>query len=207
MTLSAAIEKQNETTSWANASLSKQQQTQLVWSSYGYSNYYDNSESDNNPVKRHRTVPSAHGYYPLLIYMVNETGVYRYIPNIYNPLYGLLRGIWFLPVTTGLLKIVNGDKRDVVARASASYLASAPVTIISVLDVKQTKKTYDDVSAENVRWLWYYEAGASAHNILLEATAWNLKGTIVFPTNTSALQTLLKLNDNQIPLLLVPVGK
>ena len=207
MTLSTALEKRNETTSWMNTSLSKQQQTQLVWSSYGYSNYYDTSESDLNPVKRHRTVPSAHGYYPLLFYMVNETGIYRYIPNTYNPLYGLLHGIWFLPVMTGLLKIVAGDKRGVVAQASASDLASAPVTIISVLDVKQTKKTYDDVSAENVRWLWYFEAGASAHNILIEATAWNLKGTIVLPTNTSALQTLLKLNDNQIPLLLIPIGK
>ncbi|MCX6666351.1 MAG: nitroreductase family protein [Euryarchaeota archaeon] len=207
MNLTTVLEKRQEKTSWENTTLSKQEQTQLVWSSYGYSNYYDKSDSDRNPVKRHRTVPSAHEYYPLLIYLVNKTGVYRYIPNTYNPLYGLLRDIWFLPVMTGLLKVTDGDKRSDVAQASESFVASAPIIIISVLDVKQTKKPYDDVSGEDFRWLWYYEAGASAHNVLLEATAWNLSGTIVQPTNLSALQSLLRLNEGQVPLILVPVGK
>jgi hypothetical protein len=37
-----------------------------------------------------------------------------------------------------------------------------------VLDVEKTID-WDDLSGEDARWIWYYEAGAAAHNVLLQA--------------------------------------
>jgi len=65
----------------------------------------------------------------------------------------------------------------------------------------------DDLSGENNRRFWYFEAGASAHNVLLEATAWNLSATIVLPVDTLSLQSILGLNEDSLPLFLIPVGR
>jgi nitroreductase len=198
LNLTAVIQNRSETTSFAGE-LTRQQLSQLLWASYGYSYLLDKSEGENNPIKRHRTVPSAHGYYPLRMYAVTSSGVYRYIPGLMN------FDKWGLPIVTFLMKIRTGDKRGELANASQPFVASAPLSIISVLDIKNTIK-WDDLSGENVRWLWYYEAGASAYNVLLEATAWNLSGTIGTPTDSGALRSLLRLNESYAPLFVVPVG-
>mgnify|MGYP003885852047 CR=1 FL=1 len=106
---------------------------------------------------------------------MTASGIYRYIPNIYDPIYGiyLLSFRWFpIPVITFMMKIKSGDYREEIAQASSPSVATAPLIIISVLDIERTRpKGFDDFSGEEFRWLWYYEAGASAHNVLLEATA------------------------------------
>jgi hypothetical protein len=66
---------------------------------------------------------------------------------------------------------------------------------------------YDDFSGEIYRRLWYYESGASAHNIMLEATTLNLTSNIVLPTDTDTIGSLLNLNEVCIPLFIAPVGK
>jgi nitroreductase len=205
MNLTTAIEGRNETTSWEEGNLTRQEISQLLWASYGFSYYLDKSRQGKNPIVRHRTVPSAHGYYPLRIYAVTKSGIYRYIPGLYR-FY-----MWNLPVVTFLMKIRSGDKREEIAHSSSQpSIASAPLSIISVLDIKKTKGMIgkrDDLSGEEFRWLWYYESGASAHNVLLEATAWNLSANIVLPTDIVAIRSILRLNDNYLPLFIVPVGK
>jgi len=204
VSLSTAIQEREESNSW-NGELTKQEQTQLIWASYGYSYFVDDSNNTIGRLDRHRTVPSAHGYYPLQMYVVTESGVYLYFPNFYNPVYGLLRGIWNLPVVTFLMKIQNGDYREDIAHASSNpSIASAPLLIISVLDVDKTIR-WDDLSG--MLHIWYYEAGASAQNILLEATSWDISGSIEFPSDVAAICSLFKLNDDFIPLLIVPVGR
>ncbi len=197
MSLATAIQKRNETTSW-EGKLTRREQSQVIWASYGYSYYLDERDAPKNPIKRHRTVPSAHGYYPLRMYAVTKSGIYRYIPGLYK------YDKWGLPIVTFMLKIRCGDNREEIAQASSqSSIASAPLSIISVLDIE---KTYD-LSGEQFRRFWYYEAGASVHNVLLEATAWNLSANIVFPIDITAIRSLLRLNNNFIPLLIVPVGR
>jgi len=204
VSLTTAIQEREEPTSWSGE-LTKQEQTQLIWASYGYSYFLDDSNNTIGRLDRHRTVPSAHGYYPLQNYVVTESGIYLYFPNFYNPVYGLLRGIWNLPVVTFLMKIKNGDYREDVAQASSNpSIASAPLLIISVLDVDKTIR-WDDLSG--MLHIWYYEAGASAHNILLEATAWDLSGNIEFPSDVAAIRSLFKLSDDFVPLLIVPIGR
>jgi nitroreductase len=175
MSLSAAIRNRNETIAW-EGELTTQQQTQIVWASYGYSYYIDDTE------KRHRTVPSSHGTYPLDIYAANKSGIYRYLPRDH-----------------AMKIIVEGDFRKDLGDVSHSFIASASVIIIPVLN-----KTMVD---ERYLWPWYYEAGASVYTVLLEATAWNLSANIISAIDTDELLMLLNLNDNYEPLLLVPVGK
>lgn len=197
--LLTVLEERSETTSFAG-NLTRSEVSQVLWASYGYSYLLDKSDAPNNPIKRHRTVPSAHGYYPLRMYAVTKSGIYRYIHGIFSC------DIWGLPIVSFMLKIRNGDKREEIAQASQPFVVSAPFLIISVLDIRRTNQ-WDDLSAEKFRWIWYYEAGASAHNVLLQAKAWNLTANIALITDTESVRSLLRLNDNYLPLFIVPIGK
>ncbi|KAA0002867.1 MAG: hypothetical protein FE048_02885 [Thermoplasmata archaeon] len=212
MSLTTAIEERRETDSF-EGELTKQEKTQVIWSTYGYSYFLDKTEDEFfYHINRHRTVPSAHGYYPLRIYAITESGIYRYIPNIYDPIYGILPLAFLpipMPVFTFMMKVKGGDYREEIAQASLPSIASAPLSIISVLDIERTRpKNFDDFSGEEYRWLWYYEAGASAYNVLLEATAWNLSANVFPITNKEAILSVLGLDGNDFdPLFIVPVGK
>ncbi|HEC94667.1 MAG TPA: hypothetical protein ENI45_01715 [Thermoplasmatales archaeon] len=202
--LSTAI-KEWETSTVFHGDISRWELSQLLWASYGYSYLLDVSRPEKKYITRHRTVPSAHAYYPLRMYAVTKNGVYRYVPGLYRYY------MWGLPIVTFLLKIRDGDHRGEVAQASSQpSIASAPLIIISVLDTVKARGMlgkWDDLSGEEFRWLWYYEAGASVYNILLETVAWNLSADITLPMHSDAIRGVLRLNDECLPLLIVPVGK
>jgi nitroreductase len=205
MNLSEALEKR-DTTSLYTGELSEQQESQLLWAGYGYSFYFDRSENTIGRLDRHRTIPSAHGYYPNDIYFIKESGIYRYYPNFYNPVYGILRGIWFLPVIPFTIQINKGDYRVEIAQAANNpNIANSPFIVIPVLDDSKANR-WDDLSGEEWRWLWLFDASSSANNILLEATALDLYGNIVLPVDTNSIKSLLKLKEDQYPLLILPIS-
>lgn len=197
--LTEALKERNEVTSWDSEEINRDDLSHLIWASYGYSYYLDQSDS-GNPVKRHHTVPSAHGYYPFRIYVVRNTGVSQYIYGIYNI------DTLGLPVVSFLLPRALGDKRNDIAQASESFVSDAPLSIIIVCDIQATNQ-WDDLSDESLRWIWYYEAGAAAHNILLQATSRGLSGNIVSINDKSAVCSVLKLDAEDFdPMFVVPVG-
>jgi len=204
MPLLTAIEERSETTTFGGE-ITKQQLSQILWAAYGFSYYIDHSLSEKNKIARHRVVPSAHAYYPLKIYAITEDGIYKYFAGLYRYY------MWNLPVLHTVVKIRNGDFRKEIAEASSlPSIENAPLIIISVLSLRMTKGMiglWDDFSSEEYRWMWYYEAGASAYNVLLESTAWNLSANIVLPTDIDTIRSLLRLNEEYIPLLIVPVGE
>jgi nitroreductase len=207
MSLVDAIKQRAETTTYSGV-ITAQQESQLLWASYGYSYYVDKSDNVIGRLDRHRSIPSAHGYYPNDMYIVKECGIYRYFPNFYNPIYGILRNVWFLPVIPFTIQVNSGDFRSEIAEASSEpTIATSPLIIIHVLDERKSGRPYDDLSGEQNRWLWYHDAGGSSQNILLEATAQNLTGNIVFPEDLSTFGTLLRLNSNQIPLIINPISQ
>ena len=206
VTLSEVLEK-IDITNIFTGELSNQQESQLLWASYGYSFYFDKSDNTIGRLDRHRTIPSAHGYYPNDIYFVKESGIYRYYPNFYNPIYGILYKMWFLPVIPFIVKIDSGDYRTTIAEAANNpEIANSPFIVIPVLDDAKAKKTYDDLSGDEWRWLWIFDGSSSANNILLEATAQGLYGNIFLPNNTDSIKTLLKLKDDQFPLMIIPLS-
>ena len=197
--LTTVLEEREEVTSWENNLISRKDLSYLIWASYGYSYYIDKSGS--NKVKRHHTLPSAHGYYPFRIYTVTKFCISRYM-------YGLFSiDIIGLPIVSFLLRIALGDKRPIIAEASESFVTDAPLCIIPVLDIQKTI-AWDDLSNESVRWIWYYEAGAAAHNVLLQATSRGLAGNIVPIKDKAAICTLLMLDEEKFdPMFIIPVGK
>lgn len=191
--------------------LSSQEISQLLWSSYGYSLYIDASEQEPIHLRRHRTVPSAHGYYPLVIYAVTEEGVYRYYPNILTDfLVNFLQIInapvdyLGLPIVTFMKQTLQEDMRDSMAQLCGQpNIDSAPLFIIPVLDLVMAK----ELSSEGAKRFWFYEAGAVAHNVLLEATVWDLSAKIIYPVDSTAIRSLLQLPDSNIPTLILPIGE
>jgi nitroreductase len=209
VTLTEVLNLRNETDSWSGE-LTRSEQVQMLWSTYGYSPYVDRSEFGfTYHISRHRTVPSAHGYYPLRIFGVTAQNVVEYIPNIYDPLNFLFFSYFPFPVITYLKTISREDVRGTVASATTQpACADAPLLIVIVLDIEKTRpEGGDDFSGALMRYLWCFEAGAAAQNVLLEAAAWNLTANSYLPINNGALIEILGLDGEFKPLLIVPIGK
>ena len=117
-----------------------------------------------------------------------------------------MQGIWFLPVIPFTIQIKRGDYRLEIAQASNNpSIANSPFIVIPVLDDSKANR-WDDLSGERWRWLWLFDASASANNILLEATAQDFTGNIVLPVDNDSIKSLLKLNEDQYPLILIPLS-
>ena len=198
--LSNAIEQRTETTTFSG-DISRKELSQLLWSSYGFSYNLDKSDQEKNQIIRHRTIPSAHGYYPLIMYAVTKNGIFRYQPNILTKIFTV--DFLGLPILTYLWGIRFGDKRvDISQSSSLPSIDTAPLSIIMVLDLDKAK----DLSSEELYKFWYFESGAAAHSVMLEATTLGFKSNIAYPTDPNSICNILKLNIRQIPLLIVPVG-
>jgi hypothetical protein len=194
-----------------NGELSEKEISQIIWSSYGFSNYIDKSNQEPVHLRRHRTVPSAHGYYPFEIYVITEEGVFRYYHNIlidiiskYLQIINAPVDFFGLPIITFLLKIKAGDFRsDIAEITSTPYLNDAPLIIIPVLNLENAK----ELAIDSAIRFWFYEAGASAHNIMLESTALDLSSSIIYPIDSETMKNILDLNDNYIPSILIAIGR
>ena len=177
--------------------------SQLLWAAYGFSYYIDSTNSATNEVERHRTVPSASCVYPLVHFAVTNIGIFRYVPHILhlnpyssNPFYS---SNWEFPVISCMIPVRWGDYREDISQTSSKPdIASSPLIIVTTLQFS---------SSSDIQWYWFYEAGASAYNVMLESTLLNLHAGIVKPLEISSLNSILRLKDDYVPLLLIPVGE
>ena len=181
LSLEDAINNRLIVNSWDDNPLSILEQSQLIWSSYGYSYLMDNV---NN--KRHRTLPSAIGYYPFKIYAANHTGVYQYSPS-----------------THSITEILEGDQREEIKNCveyNDIMIDTASFVIIPFYDT--------NVGYQYLRF-WYYENGAIIHNVLLESAALNLTANVIYGIEDEAcLRAALGISSqtNLLPLSVIPVG-
>ena len=146
-------------TSWTylTGDLNQLQLSQLLWSAYGYSYYQDNLQN-----RRHRSVPSSHGTYPLEILFFNTSAGYHYHPENHS-----------------LHQILDSDIRNEIAQYSMPWIPNADLFLITL-----------NKSKSNTSWAWYYEAGAIWNNVLLEATALNLSANIIITFDRQQITTL-----------------
>lgn len=211
MSFTEALTERKPIQSW-QGDLTNHEQYQIIWSTYGFSYLLDRMESEFiYHIGRHRTVPSAHGYYPLHIYSFTDNAVYEYHANILlyltpSPLIDFL-GLPMIPV---LQKIKQGDYREDLAQiCSRPQLSDAPLSIVFIVNLGTTRpEGGDDFSGEDFRWLWYYESAAAGFNALLEATAWGLTSDFYPINNKNEICDFLAL-DQEIfdPLFILPIGK
>jgi len=128
---------------WSSDPITQQELSQVLWASYGYS-YFNDTVSG----VQHRTVPSAHSYYPMRIYAANSTGVYKYISELHD-----------------LTTVIMGDRRSIIASASGNnWASSAPLVVATVWD--DTTIMTEDTT--------YIEVGLITQNVYLEGAAWGL---------------------------------
>jgi len=182
LSLEDAINNRQIIDLWDDIPLSLLEQSQLIWSSYGYSYLIDNVNS-----KRHRTLPSAIGYYPFKIFAANHSGVYQYLPS-----------------THSITEILQGDQREEIKNCveyNTTIIDTASFIIIPFLDT--------NIGGSQYQRFWYYENGAIIHNVLLEATALNLSANVIYDiSNEAGLRSALGISSqtNLLPLSVVPVG-
>ncbi len=180
-TLADAVTNLTIVNKWDNVTLPLIDESQTLWCSYGSSYLIDHINNH-----RHRTLPSAVGYYPFVVYAVNKTGVYKYNPTSHS-----------------VSLIVSGDTRSLVEAAVAHdgiEVASAPWIIIPFYD-HNNHPSY-------LNW-WWYETGAIVHNVFLEATARDLTcNAVTVITDPAGLRAALGISSqpNLIPEAVVMVG-
>jgi len=140
-----------------------------------------------------RTAPSGGALYPLELHLVAgkvaglPAGSYRYDPAEH-----------------GLTRIVRGDLRPALARAALnqSWIAEAPAAVVIAAVPRRSTPKYGE---RGIRYV-HIEVGHAGQNLLLQATALDLGGTVVGAFDDAAVQRLLELPDGEHPLAILPVG-
>jgi SagB-type dehydrogenase family enzyme len=156
---------------------------QLLWAAQGVS----------DAAQQRRTAPSAGATYPLELVLVAgrvdglRPGAHRYEPASHR-----------------LTAVAAGDLRAAIAAAARDqrWLADAPALVVIAAQPARTAARY---GARADRYL-AIEAGAAAQNLLLQAVALGLGGTLVGAFDEAALKRVVPLGDGEQPLAIVAVG-
>jgi SagB-type dehydrogenase family enzyme len=177
VSLEEALARRRSVRSFAQKTLSVKQVERLFWAAQGITDLS----------RRLRTAPSAGAIYPLELYAVTADSVSRYLPE--NNSFDALK---------------NGDLRPLLAAAAfgQDFVAFAPLTIVIAADYGKIEAHY----GERARRYTDMEAGHTAQNIHLQATALGLGSVPVGAFNETDVHSLLGLPENLLPIYLVPTG-
>ena len=152
---------------------------QLLWAAQG----------ENRPGKR--VVPSAHAKYPLELYLVTSGSA------------DLAQGLYhYLPVGHQLTRMADGTPQALLGAVKdmQAWIKEAPAVFVMAGD---PSRIGEGASALN---LTYYEGGAAAQDLLLQASALGLGAGTAAGVDLEAVARTLKLPKGTQVLTLLPVG-
>ncbi|MBN2082901.1 SagB/ThcOx family dehydrogenase [bacterium] len=183
VSLERALASRRSARTYATEPLSLADVAQLLWAAQGVT----------GSSARFRTAPSAGALCPLEVYVVAanvgglEPGVYRY-----------------RPVEHALELAVAGDRRSLVSTAALGQKApaAAPAVFAIAAVYSRTSGKYGERAERYVPM----DAGHSAENLLLQATARGLDCVPMGAFDDAELQAALGLPAEEEPLYLIPVG-
>ena len=148
-----------------------------------------------NPNCRYRATPSAGATYPIFLYAALGTG----------SVVGADAGMYlYVPPDHALETVKDGDCRRALARASLDQVWMSDAAVIFLISAD-----YDKITPRyGRRGITYahYETGHVAQNIMLEAVALGLGSCAVGAFEDNRVAKEAGLEDDKIPLLLIPVG-
>ena len=152
---------------------------QLLWAAQG----------ENRPGKR--VVPSAHAKYPLELYLVTF-GSADLAPGLYH----------YLPAGHQLTRMADGTPQTLLGavKGMQAWIKDAPVVFVLAGD---PSRIGEGAPALN---LTYYEGGAAAQGLLLQASALGLGAGTAAGVDMDAVARTLKLPKGTQVLTLLPVG-
>ena len=176
--LSRAIRERRSIRSFKEDTLTLEELATLLWAGQGIT----------DERRKLRASPSAGALYPLTLYLVNHSGVFRYLPEKH-----------------ALETVKKGDVRYKLCLAALGqpWVREAPCTIVIAGDVNITAKRYGDRAW---RYVWI-EVGHTAQNILLQAVALGLGGVPVGAFYDEKVHEVLNLPPNEDVLYLIPIGR
>lgn len=179
-----ALLKRRSVREYKSQPLELQEISQLLWAAQGIT----------EPIKGFRTAPSAGALYPLEVYLVAgdvkgiEKGVYKYIPAEHE-----------------LVMVNDKDvRRDLCAAAlGQEQVLKAPAVIVISAVLERTAKKYRDRAQRYVDM----EAGHAAQNVFLQAVALHCGTVVIGAFDDEKVKQVVNLDDREVPLYLMPVGK
>lgn len=141
-----------------------------------------------------RTSPSAGATYPLVVYLAAgnvdgvDAGIYAYRPDSHT-----------------LELVAEGDVRRDLTRAalSQSVVSKGAAVIVIAAVYDRTTRKYGSRGRRYV----HMEAGHAAENVYLQAAALGLGTVVVGAFDDDNVQRVMRLNRNEKPLYLMPIGK
>jgi len=184
MSLEEALYKRRSVRQYSDEPLLLTAVSQLLWSAQGI------TDKTNGL----RTAPSAGALYPLEVYLIAgnvidlKAGVYKYRPNGHE-----------------LALVLEGDVRNELC-SSALYqspIKEAPIVLVITAVYERTTAKYGE---RGIRYV-HMEAGHSAENICLQATALGLGTVTIGAFNDEKVKKVLNLPEDEMPLYILPVGK
>jgi SagB-type dehydrogenase family enzyme len=176
-----ALAKRRSIRSYSAAPLTIQQVSQLLWAAQGIT----------APGGK-RTAPSAHGLYPLTLYLVAGAveglapGIYRYTPEGHS-----------------LEDVAQGDLRAKLVKAAGmqGFIGDAPVMAIICVNYEAMGRF-----GERGRAFSDFEVGHAAQNLSLETVALGLGTVPIGSFDAAALGKALGLSPQLSAVYLFPVG-
>ena len=179
-----ALQGRRSNRQFANRPLELAQISQLLWAADGI----------NNPQGK-RTAPAARAAYVIDLYVVvGERGVTNLAPGVYR----------YLVADNALEPVAQGEFRAGVAKAcnSQAWIEKAPVIVVITGDYARCAVKNGDKAPMYT----HMESGFVAQNLFLQVGALGLGAGIAGGFNDKALSQTLKLPQNDLPLLVMPVG-
>ncbi|HLZ33248.1 MAG TPA: SagB/ThcOx family dehydrogenase [Nitrospira sp.] len=141
-----------------------------------------------------RTAPSAGALYPLEVYAVAGN------------VQGLSAGLYYYVLRGHMLhRIADGDKRQALVRAAYDQpsIAEAPAILVLCAVYERVTGKYGE---RGLRYV-HMEAGHAAQNVYLQAVSLQLGTVVLGAFDDKGVKDVLRLDGQEDPLYLVPVGK
>jgi len=182
-----AILKRRTSREITNASLSLQDLSQLLWTTYGIIG----KDEDGNTV--YRVVPSAGAVFPLLLYVVMQEGLYLYDAE-HNSLE--LKKDGDLRSKLGYEGLYSPNREAIRVASHIVILA-----VDNLLAIKASP------IMEDVLRFVHLEAGHATQNFILQAVEFGLGTTTITSFDLKKVYRVLELPLNHRPIYILPVGR
>lgn len=152
--------------SYTSENVSRQQLLDVLWAAHGNTNGRGN-------------VPKIGAAYSLVVFTVNETGSYKYVPE-----------------SNSLVAHKSTVNKESIRPYDSDWPSNAKEVLVIVWDETKQSNHYFACA----------EAGCLAQNVYLAASSQDLGTCVVGSINTGGLRSVLQLPSTQTPLLVMPLS-
>ncbi|MFP4501075.1 MAG: SagB/ThcOx family dehydrogenase [Candidatus Hydrogenedentota bacterium] len=182
VSVEAALEQRRSVRAYSEDPVALDVLAQLLWAGQGITG-----------AEGKRTSPSAGARYPLELYVVAGNAG-ELTPGVYH----------YLPESHRLTQVNDEDVREALAGAALGQdpVRQAPAVLVIAGVYKRTTSRYGD---RGIRYV-HMEAGHVGQNIYLQAEACGVRAVSIGAFDDNAVQRVLGLPKNNVPLYLIPIG-